>query len=320
MTSNTGRRDAASEGQYSALRRVAPNLVGDGARETNDQCGNARRLRCRASGPIGVAVARHLASLGLRVTAIGRDTGRLDLLPASISRHRADVRDATAIGAALASSAIVVSCVHSRFTPALLTAATHAGARRIVLLSSTRRFSAVPDKGATATVVAEAAFREGTLPGFMMHSTLIYGPGIASNLSRIAGLIDRHRIVPLPGSGRARLQPVHIDDVAAALAAAVATPTDQHEILVLAGAAALSWRDMVRLIALARGERARILPLPAGLVTPLARLAMRHTRLPRSLLRAAQRMADDQSYNVAPLAARLGIRTMDVLSGVMRTF
>ncbi len=235
-------------------------------------------------------------------------------------RHRADVRDATAIGAALASSAVVVSCVHPNYTPALLAAATRAGARRIALLSSTRRFSAVPDKGTTATVTAEAAFREGTLPGFLLHSTLIYGPGIASNLSRIAGLIDRHRIVPLPGSGRARLQPVHIDDVAAALAAAAATPTDQREILVLAGASAISWRDLVRLIASARGERARILPLPAALVTPLARLAMRHTRLPRSLLRAAQRMAEDQSYDVAPLAARLGIRPMDVPSGVMRTF
>lgn len=273
-----------------------------------------------ASGPIGSAVACNLAALGWRVTGIGRDFGRLNRLPVGIARHSADVRDATAIGAALAGSAIVVSCIHPTYTPALLTAATHAGSRRIVLLSSTRRFSAVPDKGTTATVVAEAAFRDGTLPGFLLHSTLIYGPGIASNLSRIADLIDRHRIVPLPASGRACLQPVHIDDVVAALAAAAATPTDQREVLVLAGASAVTWRDLVRLIASARGERAHILPLPAALVTPLARIAIHHTRLPRDLLRAAQRMAEDQSYDVAPLAVRLGVRPMDVPSGVMRTF
>lgn len=273
-----------------------------------------------ASGPIGGAVARHLVALGWRVTGIGRDAGRLDRLPARIARHRADVRDVAAIRAGLAGSAVVVSCIHPNYTPALLAAAAYAGTERIVLLSSTRRFSAVPDKGTAATVAAEEAFRAGVLPGFLLHSTLIYGPGIASNLSRIAGLIDRHRIVPLPASGRARLQPVHIDDVVAALAAAAATPTDQREILVLAGASALSWRDLVRLIASVRGERARILPLPAALVTPLARLAMRHTRLPRSLLRATQRMTEDQSYDVAPLIARLGVRPMDVPSGVIRTF
>lgn len=273
-----------------------------------------------ASGPIGAAAARHFASLGWRVAGTGRSADRLALLDERIERCLVDVRKPGSLERVLTGCEVVVSCIHARYTPEVLAAAASAGAGHVVLLCSTRRFSAVPDKGTTSTINAEAAFLDGPMPGFLLHSTMIYGPGITSSLDRIAALIDRYGIVVLPAGGRTRLQPIHIDDVVAALAAAAATPTTSRESFVIACPDPLCWRDIVRLIGKARGRRVRILPLPGNATAWLAHLAVRYTRLPRAPLRAVQRMMEDMVFDVAPQTRRLGSCPMAAATGIGRAF
>ena len=55
----------------------------------------------------------------------------------------------------------------------------------------------------------------------MLHPTMIYGAQGEDNVQRLAALLRRLPFVPLPGGGRALVQPIHQDDVTRAIRAAL---------------------------------------------------------------------------------------------------
>jgi nucleoside-diphosphate-sugar epimerase len=113
--------------------------------------------------------------------------------------------------------------------------------------------------------------------------------------------------VPLPDGGRHTVQPVHVDDVAAAVAAAVDRPNAGREPIVVAGPAPITYGEMVRACARALGRRAVILPVPVGLLTAfaaaLAAVGLRAPFSPAELRRAAE----SKAFDVTRLHDELGI-------------
>src|SRR5699024_643527 len=108
------------------------------------------------------------------------------------------------------------------------------GARRVLALGSTgvhdKRDSADPaDRDVAQRLAAaearlfETAAARGTA-ATVLRPTLIYGGGRDRSLTPLAALARRLRVLPLPRSARGMRQPVHVDDVAAAVVAALAAP------------------------------------------------------------------------------------------------
>ena len=103
----------------------------------------------------------------------------------------------------------------------------------------------------------------------IFRPTLIYGCGLDSNISRLAGLIRRFGFMPVNGEASGLRQPVHADDLAgAALSALLCKDSLPHE-LNLAGGSTLSYADMVSAIFTALGKPARLVKLPEWLMIPL---------------------------------------------------
>lgn len=162
------------------------------------------------------------------------------------------------------------------------------GVRRVVAMSSTSRFSKAESPSEVDRVLAQrlaTAEKElchwasvAKVEWVILRPTLIYGDGLDRNVSDIARFVRRWHFFPLIGGGRGLRQPLHAADAAmfclsAARAAEVASGAFD-----ICGGESLSYREMVRRIAVAARSPICFVPVPAWLL----RLGVRLVRvLPR---------------------------------------
>jgi nucleoside-diphosphate-sugar epimerase len=268
-----------------------------------------------ATGKTGRYLVPALLDAGREVLALGRDRGRLAALDPRCRTAIIDLEAPHGLDATLAEAAVVVSLAHARFAEAVL-GALPADCKRVVLTGSVRCFTALPDPAADAVRRAEAAFRASGRPGVMLHPSMIFGALEERNVNRILDTIAAWPrflpvVVPLPDGGRHMVQPVYYEDVVAAFVAAVLRDEAPGEPIVVAGAAPLSYAAMVRACAGAYDRRAHILPLPMPLLVAAAAL---------SPVSAAElrRTAEDKSFDVTDMIARLGVRPRPFADGLAR--
>ena len=272
-----------------------------------------------ASGRTGAGLCRALLGRGGAVVPIVRDPERWAARGIGLVPRRADIEDEAALRGALADAALVVSCAHARHAGAVLRAAP-AGAR-FVLLGSTRRFTRWPDAHAAGVIMGEAAFLAAGRPGVMLHPTMIYGAQGEDNVRRLAALLRRLPLVPLPGGGRALVQPIHQDDVTRAIVAAADRGWDPPATVILAGPAPLPYAGFVRAVARAAGLRPpRIVPVPGRALVALAPLSRLVPGLPIVRRAEVRRLLEDKAFDIAPMRARLGIEPVPLVEGLARTF
>lgn len=277
-----------------------------------------------AGGRSGAALVRALAAQGVPVQPVVRDLGRwhaAGIPPAAVIAppRMADLQDEQAMRAALRDATRIVSTAHARHTAALLAAAPPAA--RLVLLGSTRRFTRWPDAHGEGVRGGEAALLGSGRAGVMLHPTMIYGATGENNVRRLAALLRRVPVVPLPGGGRALVQPVHQDDVTRAILAALAIDWDGPHAIVIAGPVPLAYADFVRAVARAAGlGRPRIVPLPAAPLMALAPLTALLPGLPRVTPAEIRRLTEDKAFDIGPMSATLGVTPVPLQAGLDLTF
>lgn len=272
-----------------------------------------------ASGRTGAALCRALAASGRGFVPIVRDPARWAAHGLRASPRTADLTDPAALRAALVDAAVVVSCAHAQHTEQLLAASPVAA--RFVLLGSTRRFTRWPDTHGLGVIAGEMAFLAAHRPGVMLHPTMIYGAAGEDNVQRLAALLRRLPLVPLPAGGAALVQPIHQDDVARALLAAIDQDWRDPETLVIAGPEPVRYADFARAVAEAAGLRPpRIVAVPGRALLALAPLLGRLPFLPRIGAEEVRRLMEDKAFDTGPMRARLGITPIPLEAGLARTF
>jgi len=146
------------------------------------------------------------------------------------------------------------------------------GARRVVALSSTSRFtkddSSNPEERAIALRLADAEARVQAwaashgVEWIILRPTLIYGLGRDKNITEIARFVRRFGFFPLFGKANGMRQPLHAQDVAGACVAALGAPAAANRAYNLSGAETLAYRDMVVRIFRTVGRPVRLVPVP----------------------------------------------------------
>ena len=270
-----------------------------------------------ASGRSGAALCRSMLADGLAWVPVVRSAPRWAATGLPGVPRVADLEDASLL-AALRDARLVVSCAHARHIPAILAAAPDA--ERFVFLGSTRRFTRWPDAHGLGVQAGEAALRASGRAGVILHPTMIYGAAGEDNVRRLAALLRRLPLVPLPDGGRALVQPIHQSDVTRSLRAAMAVAWNGPEAVVVAGPAPLPYAEFVRAVAAAAGLRPpRIVPVPAGLlqaVAPLTRLP----GLPRIGADEIRRLGEDKAFAIDGMRRMLGIEPIALATGLALTF
>jgi NADH dehydrogenase len=160
--------------------------------------------------------------------------------------------------------------VNAEGTRALLEAARSAGIRRFLHVSTIS--VNFPDKThyayARSKELAETIVRSSAMDWAIVRPTIVLGPG--SGWGKKLRSLATAPVPLLFGSGKARLQPVDVRDVARFLAALLREPQLGRETIELGGPEALTFDELVVRI---RGGPARIAHVPAApLVGALAAL------------------------------------------------
>lgn len=271
-----------------------------------------------ASGRSGLALCRALMARGVDVVPVVRDPGKFVASGLPFAPRLADLGDASALAAALADATRIASAAHARHAAAIIAAAPVQA--RLVLMGSTRRFTRWPDEHGGGVIAGEAALLGSGRAGVILHPTMIYGAEGEDNVRRLAALMRRLPVLPLPGGGRNLVQPIHQDDVTACLVAALEHPWRGPEAMVIAGPEPVTYAAFLRAIARAAGlPPPRILPVPAWALmaaSPLTRLP----GLPRIRPAEIRRLLEDKDFPAEAMGAVLGVVPISLEAGLARTF
>ena len=133
----------------------------------------------------------------------------------------------------------------------------------------------------------------------------------------MSGLVRRLPAYPLFGRGGTRLQPVHVADVAEAIARIIGLehPASCYE---LAGPDVFMYRDLVAVVAHATGKRARPLPVPFAIWKPLAFVSELLPGAPLTRNQVALMERDNVASSDLPGLAELGVVPAGVRSELDR--
>lgn len=267
-----------------------------------------------AAGAVGEASAMALKRKGWRVVGtLRRDrAGAVARLSAAgVELMRLDVCDAEALGALADDADAMV------FTPnlqLLIPALPRIGVKRILAFSSNNVAIAPHAPAYRDLAAAETALRAARPDPLIIRPTMIYGDPRLEAVTRLMRLARRWPIMPLPGSGRAMVQPVFYSDLGAMAAALVVDPPNGGRIFAAGGPEIVSFASLYALIAQAAGARALPLPIPLWALRGAARLHFRIPLDPAQLDRAEsdrRAVAQDELPTglapATPLAAGLAL-------------
>ena len=175
------------------------------------------------TGNTGQALLRLIAAdeafRGARITGLCRPGGRGErLLPHGVKIAGGDASSAASLARVYRGEPVVIHLSSIFHAGAVLEGCR--GMKRLIAVSSTRIFSKTWER-APEIEAAESAIKRSGVPYTILRPTMIYGNAEDRNISKFIRLVAKCGIVPLPGGGKSIFQPVHVDDLAACINAAL---------------------------------------------------------------------------------------------------
>ncbi|MFL5467763.1 MAG: complex I NDUFA9 subunit family protein [Gemmatimonadaceae bacterium] len=244
-----------------------------------------------AAGLVGTHTCRELAKNGWQVRALIRDPAKaataLGQLP--VEFRVGDVRDATTLrsslngcGAVVHLAAIAIEKKNESYvetntaaTERLISAARAENVDRIVFMSQNGADSRSPHKFLHSKGVAQDSMRTSGLRWTVLRPSVIFGPEdqFVNVLGRLIKLTPK--FFPLPGGGKARFQPIAVDDVARVVRMSLEKKETVHQSYDLGGAVPLTLKDMTERILTAMGTTRRLVPVPIKALRPIVAFAQK---------------------------------------------
>lgn len=123
---------------------------------------------------------------------------------------------------------------------------------------------------ASTKLSAEEEVKKSGLEYMIVRPSLIY-EGKKGSLGRIMGYVDKLPFVPVFGNGKAKEQPIHISELID-LTVAMIKDFKPGTTLYAAGKEAMTFKEMVQIIARAMNSKGRVLPIPAKPVHAVLKL------------------------------------------------
>jgi len=237
------------------------------------------------TGFVGAAVVRELARRGRDVVVMSREPERAGRrFPGlAIEFRPGDVRDLETLRESARGVDVVVGAVQFPNSPIenprrgytfeaidgagterLVQAAKEAAVKRYVYLSGAGAAPDAPQHWFRAKWRAETAVRESGIAHVILRPSWVFGPEDVS-LNRFLAMARFLPFVPLIGdAARQRLQPVFVDDVAAAVAAGIESPAADNQTLEIGGPDVLTMKEIVRTALDVMGKRRVLVSVPRG--------------------------------------------------------
>jgi uncharacterized protein YbjT (DUF2867 family) len=267
-----------------AVRAALGGSINNVAQDRGMDQGMNRVTVFGGTGFVGRRVVRHLSDSAATVRVASRHPARAE--GNNVELVVADVHDERAVEAAIAGADGVVNAislyvehggdtfhsVHVEAAARIARVAQRAGTKRLVHLSGIGADAASPSPYIRNRGEGEAAV-QAAFPGtVVIRPAVMFAPD-DSFLTTILGLLRTLPAYPLFGDGRTRLQPVYVDDVAAAIAQVLRQTQRPYPIYELAGPRVYSYEELLRTIARIAGLRPALVRIPFAFWGAVAGLA-----------------------------------------------
>ncbi|HEV8649545.1 MAG TPA: SDR family oxidoreductase [Actinomycetes bacterium] len=235
------------------------------------------------TGTLGAQVARLLIDRGQSVRALTRDPARAGQLPDTVQTLAGDLRDPTAVAAAVRGCATVISAVHGFVGPgkpspesidrdgnrALIQAAAAAGVEHMVLVSVLGAAQDHPMSLHRAKHAAEQALQASGLAWTVIRPAAYLETWKAIIGAKVA---DNGQTLVF-GPGRNPINFVSAQDVAAVVDLAVHDQSLRGQVLEVAGPENLSFTQLAEWLITASGKPGRIKHIPLPMLRAMSLLA-----------------------------------------------
>ena len=209
--------------------------------------------------------------------------------------------------------------VHIQGTQNVLDAAAAAGVRRYVHMSALGSRPAARSRYHQTKWAAEEAVRSSPLPWTIFRPSIIYGRG-DEFITMLRSMLERLPIVPVVGSGRQRLQPVPVEQVAHGFAHALALGATVKHSYDVGGPDAVSMVELLDAIASALARRRRLkVHVPISVVRPVTQALY---RLPGYPLTPDQltMLEEDNTCDPAAFLSTFGLTPVPLAAGLRAMF
>jgi NADH dehydrogenase len=232
------------------------------------------------TGFLGRRIVRHLHDSGFAVRIATRHPDRAHL-PApgdgSVVSLRADVKDDGPVASAVSGAWAVVNAVslyvergkdtfqavHVRAAERVAKLGRQAGIERLVHISGIGSDARSTSPYVRSRGEGEAAVLDAFPSATLIRPAVMFGPGDAF-VTPLLVMIRQMPAFPMFGTGKTRLQPVYVEDVAEAIDRTLQLPT-AHPLYELAGPNIYTYEELLRTLAAALGRRPLLLPFPFAL-------------------------------------------------------
>jgi uncharacterized protein YbjT (DUF2867 family) len=246
--------------------------------------GRSRVLLTGASGFIGRHVAAALRAAGHEVLAVVRRPrpGAVDEIQGDFGRDldaglwRPRLRGVevviNAAGILRESGRQSFSAVHIQAPRALFDACVEAGVRKVIQISALGADEAAASRFHVSKRSADRYLASLALDWAVLRPSLVFGLGGAS--TRLFSSLASLPLIPLVGAGEQRVQPVHVDDLAALCVRLVERTQPDGRVLDVVGPGACSMRELLAALRAMLGlGRARFVAVPRAWARAAAALA-----------------------------------------------
>ncbi|HVA81905.1 MAG TPA: NAD(P)H-binding protein [Candidatus Binataceae bacterium] len=278
------------------------------------------------SGFIGRAIVRRLAAISaikLRVLSRNPERARTQLWESHAEFVQTDITRPESVRAALEGVTAIVDAIQFDGYPienprrdltferidlggvlALVAAAKQTGVAQFIYISGAAADETSAHPGFRAKGKAERAIRESGLAYTIFRPSLVYGPE-DSVVNNFVKLLKFAPVFAVPGTGRQKVQPVLVDDLAACVALAI-SGRGNNATYEVGGPDLMTFDEMMKTIMEASGHRRPIVHIPEGLMRGIGAIA---EKLPKPMLSrdAVTFVTADNACDVAPLVAEFGL-------------
>ncbi|MGZ4960716.1 MAG: NAD-dependent epimerase/dehydratase family protein [Methylomonas sp.] len=191
-------------------------------------------------------------------------------------------------------------------------------AKRVVVLSSTSRFTKDDSSDASERLLAQSLIdaedrlqawaEEQGIDWVVLRPTLIYGLGKDKNVSEIIRLIHRFGFFPLLGQAKGLRQPVHAQDVAMACVTGLSASEVANKSYNISGGETLTYKEMVGRVFAALGRKPFFIRVPVGLLRKLMQVLSYLPRYRNWTPAMVERMNKDMVFDHSDAMRDLGFK------------
>lgn len=207
--------------------------------------------------------------------------------------------------------------VHVRGAKNLVNACKANGVKRLVVASTVATLADRKSDYGVTKAMADEIFMESGLDVTILKPDFIYGKDGKGFLT-LVDVIRKHRFIPIPGNGRYRRQPVHVDDVCKALYSALVSRDAIGKTYIVASEEPIEFNIMVDKIMEHVGVKKPKVHLPISLLLLLSKLAKlkKGSRLNQTVVLG---IAQDRAEDVTPLIKELGVKPVSFEEGLEKS-